>query len=54
MDIIKIIDIVTKNDQESFDLKELEGTPAPYAYHINHQNYGYAKFKICDKSLDMF
>lgn len=26
----------------------------PFAYHINHGGYGYAKFKIDEKSLEAF
>jgi aminopeptidase N len=54
MKIIKEIDVLTKSDQESFDLEELAGTKAPFAYHINYRNYGFAKFIIDDKSLNAF
>ena len=36
MKIIKVVDIVTKDDKESFDIEDLAGQPAPYAYHINY------------------
>lgn len=35
MKIIKVVDIVTKDDQETFDIPELVGQDAPFAYHIN-------------------
>lgn len=54
MEVTKIVDIVTKEDQETFDLDELVGEAAPYAYHINYKNYGYGKFKIDQKSLKVF
>jgi len=54
MKIIKVIDIITKDDQESFDINEMVGEPAPHAYHINYQNHGYAKFKIPEESLAVF
>ena len=46
MKIARVVDIITKDDQESFDIPELVGTPAPHAYHINYHNHGYAKFKL--------
>ena len=51
MNIIKTIDIITKDDKESFDIEELEGVPAPHAYHINYNCYAHAKFIIDEKSL---
>lgn len=54
MKIIKEIDILTKSDQAFFELEELAGTKAPFAYHINYRNYGFAKFIIDDKSLNAF
>jgi len=54
MKIIKVVDIITKDDTETFDLEDLVGTEAPHAYHINYKNHGYAKFKIDDKSLKVF
>lgn len=54
MEVIKVIDITTRDDRETFVVKELEGEVAPYAYHINYKNYGYAKFIIDDKSLIAF
>lgn len=54
MKITKVVDILTKSDQESFDLTEVHGEKAPFAYHINYKNYGFAKFKIDDKSLNAF
>lgn len=50
----KIIDIVTKDDQQSFEIPELVGQDAPFAYHINYQNKGYGKFKIDAKSTSAF
>jgi aminopeptidase N len=38
MTISKVVDIVTKDDQETFDIPELVGHDAPFAYHINYQN----------------
>lgn len=35
MKVIKTIDILTKDDQETFEIPELVGEPAPFAYHIN-------------------
>ena len=54
MKIIKVVDIITKDDKESFDIEELVGQPAPHAYHINYKNHGFAKFKIDEKSLTAF
>ena len=54
MKIIKVVDILTKDDQETFELESVVGDKVPFAYHINHGGYGYAKFKIDDKSLDAF
>jgi hypothetical protein len=54
MKITKVVDILTKDDKESFDLEELVGQPAPFAYHINYKNHGFAKFKIDEKSLTAF
>ena len=54
MKITKVIDIVTKDDQETFDIPELVGQDAPFAYHINYQNKGYGKFKIDEKSTLVF
>ena len=54
MKIIKTIDIVTKDDQETFDIPDLVGTDAPFAYHINYQNKGYGKFKVDEKSTLAF
>lgn len=54
MKIVKVIDIITKDDQESFDIEDLAGTPAPHAYHINYHNHGYAKFKLSHSSLAVF
>lgn len=54
MKITKVIDIVTKDDQESFEIEELRGEDAPSAYHINYKNFGFAKFKIDEKSLAFF
>ena len=54
MKIVKVVDIVTKDDKETFDIEELVGQPAPFAYHINYKNHGFAKFKIDEKSLTAF
>lgn len=54
MKVTKIVEIITKSDQERFEVAELAGTEAPFAYHINYKNYGYAKFKIDDKSIKVF
>lgn len=54
MKVQKVVDIVTKDDQETFEVAELIGTEAPAAYHINYKNYGYGKFRIDDKSLKVF
>ena len=54
MKVTKVIDIITKDDQESFEIESLRGTDAPSAYHINYKNYGFAKFQIDDKSLAFF
>ena len=51
MKVTLVIDILTRDDKESFDLDELKGQKAPFAYHINYKNYGYAKFIIDAKSL---
>jgi aminopeptidase N len=54
MKVTKVIDIVTQDDNETFDIAELVGEEAPFAYHINYQNKGYAKFKIDEKSTNAF
>jgi len=54
MKITKTFDILTKDDKESFDLTEVVGEKAPFAYHINHGGYGYAKFVVDPKSLSAF
>jgi len=54
MKVIKVIDIVTKDDQETFDIEELVGTEAPFAYHINYGCIGHAKFIIDKNSIDAF
>ena len=54
MNIISTDDILTKDDQESFELSTFNGRDAPASYHINYKNYGYAKFIIDDKSLSVF
>lgn len=54
MKIQKVIDIITKDDAETFEIPELVGTDAPAAYHINYKNYGYGKFRFDDKSLKVF
>ena len=50
----RVVDIVTKDNQETFDVEDLVGQDAPYAYHINYGNNGFAKFKIDPKSLRAF
>jgi len=32
----------------------MKGLKCPFAYHINYDNLGYGKFKIDDKSLEVF
>lgn len=54
MKIIKVVDILTKDNQETFELDSVVGDQVPFAYHINHGGFGYAKFKIDDKSLAAF
>jgi len=54
MEIIDTYDIVTKDDQETFEVPEMVGKDAPFAYHINYMNYGFAKFVIDPKSLNVF
>jgi len=54
MKVIKTHDITTKSNLDKFSVPELEGEEAPHAYHINYKNYGYAKFKIDEKSLEVF
>ena len=44
MKIIKVEEITTKDDQESFEIASLVGQDVPAAYHINYQNKGFAKF----------
>mmetsp|Transcript_9866 Transcript_9866/g.16592 ORF Transcript_9866/g.16592 Transcript_9866/m.16592 type:complete len:782 (-) Transcript_9866:41-2386(-) len=51
---LKIVDVETSETQESFELTELIGKKAAHAYHINYKNFGYAKFKIDEKSLLAF
>jgi len=52
MKIIKVVDVLLKDDQESFDMTELEGTDAPYAMFINYGNHGFGKFIIDPKSIN--
>jgi hypothetical protein len=54
MKVTKVVNIITKDDQETFDIPELEGEEAPFAYHINYLNHGYAKFKIDAKSIKVY
>ena len=54
MKISKIIDVLTKDDQESFTLDDLVGTPAASAYLINYGFQGYGKFKFDAKSIEAF
>jgi len=54
MEIIDSYDITTKDDQETFEVPEMVGKDAPFAYHINYMNFGYAKFVIDPKSLTVF
>jgi len=54
MKISKVIDIITKDDQETFDIEELVGQDAPFAYHINYGYNGFAKFSIDCKSIKAF
>jgi hypothetical protein len=54
MKVTKVVDIITKDDQETFDVEELAGQEAPFAYHINYLNHGYAKFKIDEKSIKVY
>lgn len=35
MKIYKTYDVLTKDDQESFEFSEVIGEKAPFAYHIN-------------------
>ena len=51
MKVTKVVDILTKDDKETLDIPELVGQPAPFAYHINYQAKGYAKFIIDQKSV---
>ena len=53
MKITKVIDIITRDDQESFTLDDLVGTPAPFAYQINYTAQGYGKFKIDPKTVNV-
>ena len=54
MKVIRVIHVLTKDDQESFDIEELVGSPAPHAYHINYHNHGYALFKLSHQDLNVF
>jgi len=54
MKVIKVVDIITKDDAETFEIPELVGQDAPHAYHINYMNNGYAKFIIDAKSMSVF
>ena len=53
MNQISVDDICTR-EEESFEVAAFEGRDAPHAYHINYKNYGYGRFIIDDKSLDVF
>ena len=54
MKVYKVLDICTDDKAEKLELSKLKGTKRPFAYHINYNNYGYAKFKIDHKSLEVF
>ena len=54
MKVIDVIEIITKDDKETFEVEELVGKDAPFAYHINYKNNGFAKFNIDTKSLKAF
>jgi hypothetical protein len=54
MKVTKTFDVLTKDDQETIEIDNIVGEKAPFAYHINHGGYGYAKFKIDPKSLLAF
>jgi hypothetical protein len=51
MKCVNSTDILTKDDQETFEVPELVGQDAPFCYHINSGNYGYAKFIFDKKSV---
>lgn len=54
MKVTKVVDIETSDSKESFEVAELVGHPAAFAYHINYQNYGFGKFRFDKKSLAAF
>jgi len=54
MKVYKVIDICTEDNCQKLALSKLKGIKPPFAYHINYNNYGYAKFKIDEQSLDVF
>lgn len=54
MNIISTHKITTSQTNSSFVFDELSAKPAPFAYHINSGNYGFAKFYIDEKSIKAF
>ena len=54
MSVIWEYDFYSTDELESHEALELRDLPEPHAYHINYQNFGYGKFKIDPKSLDIF
>lgn len=51
MKISKAFDVLTDDKNQKTDLQEVVGEKAPFAYHINHGGFGYAKFVIDKISL---
>ena len=54
---MNVYDVVvghTDDEESRTVVHELTGKPSPYAYFINYNCHGYAKFKIDAKSLEAF
>ena len=54
MDVYEIVDAYTSDTDPVTTVNALTNKKAPYAYYINYNSHGYAKFKIDPKSLQAF
>lgn len=54
MNVTRKHEIVTSETEATFEVEELIGADAAFAYHINYENFGYGKFRIDNKSMGVF
>lgn len=54
MEIIEVVNCVTDDRKPITLVEELIGKPKPYAYLLDYESYGYAKFKIDNNSLSVY